>query len=70
MLEEEVLFVELVSQIYPIEEIPEEIHLPRNVLCPVTIPFLSANICLYHSYEVKRIAIFGTMPVRTAPRPL
>lgn len=41
-----------------------------NVDLEVTKPSLSASICLYHSYDVNRIAILGTIPVRTAPRPL
>lgn len=43
---------------------------PKNVLCPETDPSLPASSCLYHSYEVNRMAIFGTIPVSTAPRPL
>ena len=42
-----------------------------KIACPLTAPVdLSASFCLYHSLEVKRIAILGTMPVRTAPSPL
>jgi hypothetical protein len=41
------------------------------VACPLTAPVDGwASFCLYHSYEVKRMAILGTMPVRTAPSPL
>ena len=47
------------------------LNVPKNVACPLTAPVvLFARSCLYMSYDVKRMAIFGTMPVRTAPRPL
>lgn len=37
----------------------------------LTLPVcLSASSCLYHSYEVNRMAILGMIPPRTAPRPL
>ena len=45
-------------------------HSPTKVLWPDTVPSEEASNCLYHSYDVKRIAIFGTMPVMTAPSPL
>lgn len=45
--------------------------LPKKVACPLAAPAdLEESAVLYHSYDVKRIAIFGTMPVTTAPRPL
>lgn len=44
---------------------------PRNVARPDTVPVSrSAMDCLYRSYDVNRIAIFGTIPVTTAPSPL
>jgi hypothetical protein len=45
-------------------------HVPKNVAGPLTLPLESANNCLYFSYDVNLMAILGTMPVRTAPRPL
>ena len=45
-------------------------HSPTKVLRPDTVPSAEASNCLYHSYDVKRIAIFGTIPVMTAPSPL
>lgn len=46
-------------------------NIPRNVACPLTTPVsLFASSFLYASKLVKRIAIFGTMPVITAPSPL
>lgn len=46
-------------------------HLPMKVDLLLTLPVcLSASSCLYHSYEVNRMAILGMIPPRTAPRPL
>lgn len=46
-------------------------NVPRKVACELTTPVsLSDIIFLYASKEVKRIAIFGTIPVVTAPSPL
>lgn len=44
---------------------------PKNVAFELTNPVsLSANNFLYASKLVNRMAIFGTIPVTTAPRPL
>ncbi len=52
-------------------ELRDRAVLPKKVACPLTAPVDGwASFCLYHSYEVKRMAILGTMPVRTAPSPL
>lgn len=48
----------------------EQGYSPKNVARRVTWPSLSVKSPLYHSYEVKRMAIFGIMPPKTAPRPL
>lgn len=45
-------------------------HLPKKVALLVTLPFSSASMPLYDSYEVNRMAIFGMIPPNTAPRPL
>lgn len=45
-------------------------HIPKNVPLPLIFPSSLLKSCLYHSYDVNRIAIFGTIPVMTAPRPL
>src|SRR5262249_6450023 len=44
--------------------------LPRKTLVVETFAFVSAIHSLYISKLVKRMAIFGTMPETTAPRPL
>jgi hypothetical protein len=47
------------------------VNLPRNVACPLTIPVsLFASNFLYASKDVNLMAIFGTIPVITAPNPL
>lgn len=47
------------------------ICVPIKVARPLTSPVsLFAARDLYHSKDVNRIAIFGTIPVMTAPRPL
>lgn len=43
---------------------------PKNVARPVTWLFSSASTCLWASKLENRMAILGTMPVMTAPRPL
>jgi hypothetical protein len=49
----------------------EEMHVPRKMPDEVVFPVsLLARRPLYCSNEANRIAIFGTMPVTTAPRPL
>ena len=45
--------------------------LPRKVACELTTPVSSSAInFLYASNEVNLMAIFGTIPVVTAPSPL
>jgi hypothetical protein len=48
----------------------QSLHLPRNRARPFTCPLSSARNFLYASKLVNRIAILGTIPVTTAPRPL
>ena len=45
-------------------------NLPINTAPVLTFPLASAIHSLYNSNEEKRIAILGTIPETTAPRPL
>lgn len=42
---------------------------PTKILGPDTVPPTGVSHALYLSNEAKRIAILGTIPVTTAPRP-
>lgn len=61
----------LVNTMYDVERERESIKsLPKKTPVLEVLPSASANKDLYNSKELKRMAILGTIPAMTAPRPL